>query len=73
MALIHHTNHGIKFTKSDPLGGGLREEIEQEQRESAIVLGDEDGTQLSRSWEQIVADVEKDPDWFTFTNDDEAA
>lgn len=73
MTLIHYTHH-IGFSKSDPLGGGLREEIEQEQDDpSAIVLGDEDGSQLMKSWEQIASDVEKDPDWFTFTDDDEAA
>lgn len=71
MSLFHHN---LAFEKIDPLGGGLREEIADEQKESeAIVLGDEDGSQLTHAWEQIVSDVEKDPDWFTFTDDDEPA
>lgn len=69
MSLFHHS---ISFQKADPLGGGLSEEIEHEMDESeAIVLGDEDGSQLIHAWEKIAEDVEKDPEWFTFVNDDE--
>lgn len=69
MSLFHH----MSFSKTDPLGGGLREEIENEQRESdAMTLEAPDGDQLVRSWDEILVDVEKDPDWFSFTNDDSA-
>jgi hypothetical protein len=70
MSLFHH----ISFEQSDPLGGGLREEIEQEQHEpEAIFLDDTDGQQLSDAWEEIVHDVKKDPDWFDFSDDESAA
>lgn len=69
MSLFHHN---LAFQKTDPLGGGLREEIEQEMSETeAIVLGDEDGSQLIQAWEKITDDVHKDPEWFTFVNDDD--
>lgn len=71
MSLFHHH---ISFQKTDPLGGGLREEIEREQHESeSITLDAPDGDQLATSWSKIVEDVEKDPDWFSFTEDDSAA
>lgn len=74
MSLFHHTIHSISFQKSDPLGGGLREEIEREQNESeAITLDAPDGDQLADSWSKIVGDVKQDPDWFDFTEDDSAA
>lgn len=70
MSLFHHH---LAFQKADPLGGGLSEEIEQEMNEpEAIVLGDEDGSQLMRAWEKIAEDIEKDPEWFRFTDDDDA-
>lgn len=70
MSLFHH----ISFQQTDPLGGGLREDIEYEQLEAeAITLDAPDGDQLADSWEKIVGDVKKDPDWFDFTEDDSAA
>lgn len=70
MSLFHH----ISFQQTDPLGGGLREDIEHEQLEAeAITLDAPDGDQLADSWEKIVGDVKKDPDWFDFTEDDSAA
>lgn len=71
MSLFHRS---ISFSQTDPLGGGLREEIEHEQLEpEAIMLGDEDGSQLITTWQHIAEDVEKDPDWFQFSDDDDAA
>ena len=71
MSLFHHP---ITFTRTDPLGGGLREEIEHEQLEpEAITLGDEDGSQLVTTWQHIAEDVEKDPEWFQFSDDDDEA
>ncbi len=70
MSLFHH----ISFQVSDPLGGGLREDIENEQLEAeAITLDAPDGDQLADSWAKIVGDVKKDPDWFDFSEDDSAA
>jgi hypothetical protein len=67
MSLFHH----ISFQQSDPLGGGLREDIEREQRESdAMTLDAPDGGDLVRAWDEILVDVEKDPDWFKFTDED---
>lgn len=69
MSLFHH----ITFSKSDPLGAGLREDIEQERREAdAITLDAPDGDQLADSWAKIVGDVKKDPEWFD-SNDDVTA
>lgn len=71
MSLFHHH---VSFSQTDPLGGGLREEIEHEQLEpEAIMLGDEDGSQLVTTWQHIAEDVEKDPDWFAFSDDDDEA
>jgi len=67
MPLFHHH---IAFKKIDPLGDGLREEIEQEQLEpEAITTFDEDGEQLIERWRKIEQDIEKDPEWFTFTDE----
>lgn len=71
MSLFHHH---VTFAKADPLGGGLDEEIQQEMNEpEAIVLGDEDGSQLTRAWEKIAEDIEQDPEWFSFVDDDDDA
>lgn len=63
--LFHHT---ISFSKADPLGDGLREEIEAEQLEpEAITL--EEGLnegEIEEYLNRMVADVEKDPEWFHF-------
>jgi len=65
-------NHHISFKQIDPLGDGLREEIAQEQGEpEAIAL--EEGVnegELSEYWQSVESDIEKDPDWFTFSKDD---
>jgi hypothetical protein len=68
MNLFHH----ISFKKIDPLGDGLREEIEEEQLEpEAIVL--EEGVnegELSEYWQSVESDIEKDPEWFNFTDEE---
>lgn len=67
LQLFHH----ISLPTVDPLGGGLREEIEAEQLEpEAITL--EDGVidgQLERRWEQLQEEIKKDPDWITFSDE----
>jgi len=67
MSLFHHH---IAFKQIDPLGDGLREEIEREQLEpEAITTFDEDGEQLIERWQQIEQDIEKDPEWFKFSDE----
>jgi len=65
-------HHHISFKKIDPLGDGLREEIEQEQLEpEAIAL--EEGVnegELSAYWQSVEQDIEKDPEWFKFSNEE---
>jgi len=67
MQLFHH----ISFKKADPLGDGLREEIEAEQLEpEAITL--EEGVnegELEQYWQSVENDIDKDPEWFRFSDD----
>lgn len=66
-------SHHVSFKQIDPLGGGLREEIEAERQEpDAIVSLDEgvDEGKLSEYWRSVASDVEKDPEWFTFSEDE---
>lgn len=67
---FHHTP---SFSEPDPLGNGLAEEIAAEQAEpDAIVLQETpDGQSLSEQWQHVVEEVEQDPDWFSFAEDDE--
>lgn len=67
MSLFHH----IGFTAPDPLGNGLGDEIAAEQKEPEAfrTLEDTPPDELSEQWNAIVKDIEKDPDWFTFSDD----
>jgi hypothetical protein len=64
--------HHISFKKIDPLGDGLREEIIAEQTEPDAITLDErvDENQLSQFWQSVEVDIEQDPDWFHFTEDE---
>lgn len=68
MNLFHHP---ISFSKADPLGAGLREEITAEQLEpEAITL--EDGVvdgELEARWQELHDEIQKDPDWITFSEE----
>lgn len=68
---IFTRRHSIKFQTPNPLADGLGDEIAAEQREadSFMTLQDVSGEELSKQWNTIVKDIEKDPDWFKFTND----
>lgn len=68
MSLFHH----VSFQTPDPLGGGLREEIiaEQEEPEAIESLEDVDGTSLSQFWSSVEQDIEHDPEWFKFSEDE---
>lgn len=68
MSLFHH----VSFQTPDPLGGGLREEIiaEQEEPEAIESLEDVDGKSLSQFWSSVEQDIEHDPEWFKFSEDE---
>ncbi len=64
-------HHFISFKPVDPLGDGLREEIEAEQLEpEAITLeeGVNEGA-LTQYWESVEKDIHEDPDWFRFSEE----
>jgi len=68
MSLFHH----ISLPKADPLGGGLREEIAAEQLEGESITLEEgiDEGALSQYWQGVEEDIQKDPTWFTFDNEE---
>jgi hypothetical protein len=67
MSLFHH----VSFAAVDPLGGGLDEEIAKEQQEpEAMTLDDVSESELTRYWESVESDIEKDPEWFHFSEDE---
>jgi hypothetical protein len=52
------------------LANGLDEEIRAEQKEQdSFTLDDTSGEDLVSQWNAIIQDVEKDPDWFSFSNE----
>jgi len=71
MSLFSLFHHPVAFKQIDPLGDGLREEIEQEQMEpESITLEDGvDEGQLSQFWQSVEADIQEDPEWFNFTEE----
>ena len=68
MSLFHRN---IGFAKPDPLANGLGDEIaaEQQEAEAFQTLSDTSAEELTQQWSAIVKDIEKDPDWFTFSDD----
>ena len=72
MSFIQKFRHSLSLSKVDPLGGGLAEEIEAEKAEpDAISLDDTlDGQLIADKWNQAVEELEKDPDWFKFSDDE---
>lgn len=67
---IFSRSHHIKFSSADPLDDGLGDDIAAEQRESeSFTLDDVSGDDLTKHWNAIAKDIEKDPSWFTFTNE----
>lgn len=68
MSIFHKTR--VAFSSKDPLDDGLRDEISAERREAdAFTLDDMSGEELTEHWNTIVKDIEKDPSWFTFSED----
>ena len=68
MSLFHH----VSLPTPDPLGGGLREEIQAEQLETEAITLEEgiDEGALSQYWQGVEEDIQKDPTWFTFDNEE---
>lgn len=68
MSLFHRK---ISFTQHDPLADGLGDDIAAEQSEADAfqTLSDTSAEELATHWNKIIKDVEKDPDWFDFTNE----
>ena len=62
----------VTFSPVDPLGGGLREDIAAERLEpEAITLEEElDENTLTKYWHDVVQDIEKDPTWFRFDDEE---
>lgn len=69
MSIFHHQH--VAFSKVDPLGNGLGDEIAAEQREADSIqsLEDVSAEELNRTWNVIVEDIKKDPEWFHFAED----
>ena len=68
MSLFHH----VSLPTPDPLGGGLREEIQAEQLETEAITLEEgiDEGALSQYWQGVEEDIQKDPTWFTIDNEE---
>jgi hypothetical protein len=68
MSFFHH----VSLPQVDPLGGGLREEIQNEQREpeSQDFADDLDANILAERWDEVVNDLHHDPEWFDFSHDE---
>jgi len=63
--------HKVAFAEIDPLGGGLDEEIALEQQESeAISLEDPSEDELTQYWNSVESDIQNDPEWFHFSEDE---
>lgn len=68
MSIFHRS---VTFRKHDPLDDGLKDDIaaEQSEADSFQTLDDMSGDELAKQWNSIIKDIEKDPDWFTFSED----
>lgn len=73
MSLFTNFRHSLTFTQPDPLGDGLAEEIAAEQAEpDAITLEETPDMQtFTEQWDHMVNDLHNDPDWVSFSNDED--
>lgn len=63
--------HRVSFAAIDPLGDGLDEDIQHEQKESeTITLDDISEDELTHYWESVESDIQNDPEWFHFSEDE---
>jgi hypothetical protein len=68
MSLFHHN---VSLPKVDPLGDGLSEDIAREQLETeAITLDDVSESELEQYWESVESDIQRDPEWFHFSEEE---
>lgn len=68
MSLFHHS---ISLSAIDPLADGLNEDIAKEQQEpEAITLEDISETELENYWTTVESDIQKDPEWFHFSEEE---
>lgn len=68
MSLFHPPH--LAFQPIDPLADGLGDDIAAEAREAeSIELTEQLDGSLAQRWDEILDDVHKDPDWFTFAED----
>lgn len=69
MSIFHRQT--IHFTKKDPLGNGLAEEIAREQQEPEAITSLEDmpSRDLEAFWGQVIEDAKKDKDFFAFADE----
>lgn len=72
MSFLRKLHHSLSFSKVDPLGGGLAEEIASERAEPDAIELEEtlDGQLIAERWGEAVEELEKDPDWFKFSDDE---
>lgn len=65
-----HLFHHISLPRIDPLGGGLREEIEAERLEpEAFTLEESTPEEQERYFQAMQDDMELNPESFRFTDD----
>lgn len=65
--------HHVSFKPVDPLGDGLGDEIAHEQLEPEAITSLEEGIdegKLTEFWQNVTTDIEKDPEWFKFTEEE---
>lgn len=72
MSLFQKLHHSLSFQLPDPLGDGLGDAIAAERAEpEAITLDEVDTRSLIAQWDKVVDDIEHDPEWFKFANDED--
>jgi hypothetical protein len=63
--------HRISLPAVDPLADGLDEDIKRERNESeAMTLEDVSETELEQYWNSVESDIQKDPEWFHFSDEE---
>ncbi len=72
MSLFSLFRRRVSFSKVDPLGGGLREEIAIEREDPSAMTLEEgvDEDQLTEFWQNVESDILQDPEWFNFTEEE---
>ena len=72
MSFLQKFRHSLSLPVVDPLGGGLAEEIAAEQSEPDAITLEEgiNGQLIAEQWGQAVEELEQDPSWFKFSDDE---